>query len=150
MIRRLVVAKKKLNQLERQRDDLQKIKHEELLARLTQDDDKDDAKQKKDRDAAEQFEETVKDLISKLADDLGPVAEEVRKALERSVDQLQKSLDKDELSADDVGDALSKAHDEMRRAFDSGGPVEKEAREAWRAHSARAARIMGPCSRGAA
>jgi beta-lactamase regulating signal transducer with metallopeptidase domain len=91
----------------------------------------DDPTQNKDREVAERFEGRVRDLIDKLAKEVGPVAEEVRKALESAVDEIHKSLDKEDLSADDVRKSLEKSHEDMWRAFERGGPVDKEVREAW-------------------
>ena len=76
---------------------------EDSDARLSRDDAKiqDDAKKdaaaqaEKGRETAERFEEHVKDLIDKLAKEVGPVGEELRKILERSIDEIHETLKKD-------------------------------------------------------
>jgi beta-lactamase regulating signal transducer with metallopeptidase domain len=127
-----VVVERKVKKLNEDYVRLLNEKYPVLLARLRQDDDDDDdAKDEKSREAAERFEKHVRDLIGKLVDEIGPVADEVRKAVERSVDEIRKSLDKEDLSTDDLRRALERGHDEMRRSFESGGSIDKEAREAW-------------------
>ena len=126
-----VAADKQLRKLTQLYDDLRTAKRDELLARLSNDDAKDDDdKDEKTRDAVERFQEQLTDLIGKLGKDLGPVTEEVRKALERAVGEVHKSLEKEGLSAEDFGKALEKSQDELRKAFESGGPVNEELREA--------------------
>ncbi len=90
-----------------------------------------DTERKQDREAAKRFEDDVKDLIDKLTNKIGPIADEVRKALDSAIDEVHKTLDKEDLSTDDLRKALEKSQEEMRRAFEQGGPVEKEVREAW-------------------
>ena len=104
----------------------------ELLARLTtDDDDKDDQpKAEKDRDVAEGLESQLKELITKLTKELGPATEEVRKSLKRALGEIHKSLEKEGLSGEDLAKALDRSQQELRRAFESGGPVDKEVREA--------------------
>ena len=112
-------------------DSLGRSKYDEPRDRLTQDDDQDDDdKEHKAREAAERFQEQLKDLIGKLGKELSPVTEEVRKALERAVGEVHKSLEKEDRSAEDLGKALEKSQDELRKAFEGGGPVDKELREA--------------------
>ena len=53
------------------------------------------AQEDKGRETAERFEEHVKDLIEKLAKELGPVGEELRKILEKSVDDIHETLKKE-------------------------------------------------------
>ncbi len=112
------------------------VDHNELLARLSQDDDRkdgkkdDDSSEDKSRATAERFEEHVKGLIEKLAKDLGPVGEELRKVLEKSVDQVHESIKKENASPEDLRKALEKSHDELRKALESGGKVNRELREA--------------------
>ncbi len=102
------------------------------LARLYQDDRKDDAKDDKVRDTAERFEQQVKDLIGKIGKELGPLGDEVRKALEKSVDDLHRALEKENASVDDVRKSLEKSYEDMRQTFTRrGGPVDKDVREAW-------------------
>jgi len=105
--------------------------HEPLLARLATDDDEDDKKDDKSRDAAKRLEDQARDLIEKLSKEFGPVGEELRKALERAVGEVHKSLEKDNPSPDDLREALEKSQEEVRRALEQGGPVDNELREAW-------------------
>jgi hypothetical protein len=106
----------------------------DMLARKEiQDGDKkkdDDDKEEKVRDAAERFQEQLQDLISKLGKELSPVTEEVRKALERAVGEIHQSLEKEGLSAEGFGMALERSQEELRKAFEGGGAVDKEVREA--------------------
>ena len=117
--------------------ELRKNKREQVLARLTQDDDKKDSKKDesdqddKGREMAERFEEHVKDLVDTLTKELGPVGEELRKALENSIDEIHQALKKEGFTTDDLRKALEKSHDEMRKAFEKGGTIDKELREAW-------------------
>jgi hypothetical protein len=90
----------------------------------------DDDKTEKARDAAERFQEQLQDLISKLGKELSPVTEEVRKALERAVGEIHQSLEKEGLSAEGFGKALERSQEELRKAFEGGGAVDKELREA--------------------
>ena len=107
------------------------IKRKEIAARLFQDDAKKDepAKEDKGRATAERFEEHVKDLIEKLAKELGPVGEELRKILEKSVDEIHETLKKEGVAPDDLRKALEKSHNEMRKGLEKGGSVNKELRE---------------------
>jgi beta-lactamase regulating signal transducer with metallopeptidase domain len=101
-----------------------------LLARSDKDETEDN-QDDKDRDAAKRLEEQVRDLIEKLSKEFGPVGEELRKALDRAVGEVHRSLDKENPSADDLRQALEKSQDEMRRALEEGGPVDHQLREAW-------------------
>ena len=83
----------------------------------------------KSRATAERFEAHVKELIEKLTKELGPVGEELRKTLEKSIDEIHETLKKDGVTSDDVRKALEKSHNEMRKAFEKGGSVNKELRE---------------------
>lgn len=126
-----VAAERHLRKLTELYDDLRNAKREELIAQRSKDNAKDDdAKDEKTRDAVERFQERLTDLIGKLGKELGPVAEEVRKALERAVGEVHNSLEKEGLSAEELGKALEKSQDELRKAFESGGPVNEELREA--------------------
>jgi bla regulator protein BlaR1 len=137
----VLAAKNQLSELAAQHEGLRNPKHDQLLALLTKDDDKpkdakdkdakdDDDLKEKARDAAEHFQEQLTDLIGKLGKQFGPVTEEIRKALDRAVGEVHKSLDKQDLSVEDLGKALEKSQDELRKAFEGGGPVDKELREA--------------------
>jgi beta-lactamase regulating signal transducer with metallopeptidase domain len=126
-----VAVENRLRRLTQLYDNLRTAKRDELIARVSTDDEKDDDdKDEKTRDAVERFQERLTDLIGKLGKELGPVAEEVRKALERAIGEVHKSLEKEGLSAEDLGKALERSHDELRKAFESGGPVNEELREA--------------------
>ena len=103
----------------------------------------DDAAQDKDRQTAEQFANRVKELVDKLAEHVGPVTDEVRKALESAIGDMQKSLEKGDLTADELRQSLEKSHEDMRRAFEQGGPVDKEVREASGAVTRGVARGVG-------
>jgi hypothetical protein len=102
----------------------------ELLARVTGDDE-DDKTDDKGNEAAKRLENQARDLIDKLSKEFGPVGEEVRKALERAVGEVHKSLEKDNPSVDDLRNALEKSQEELRRALEEGGPVDNQLREAW-------------------
>jgi small-conductance mechanosensitive channel len=97
--------------------------------------DDDDDQENNGGDLAERIENQVKDLISKLAKELGPVGEEARKALQRAVGELQKALGKEDLTGEDVRRALEKSGEELRRSFEQGGPVERELRQALERYS---------------
>ena len=126
-----VAAAKHLKKLADLYDNLRTAKRDELLAQLSKDKAKgDDDKDEKTRDAVERFQDQLTDLIGKLGKELGPVTEEVRKALERAVGEVHKSLEKEGVSAEDLGKALEKSQEELRKAFDSGGPINKELRDA--------------------
>ncbi len=86
-------------------------------------------KEDKSRATAERFEEHVKGLVEKLTKELGPVGEEIRKTLEKSIDEIHETLKKDGVSADDVRKAVEKSHNEVRKAFEKGGSINKEVRE---------------------
>ena len=83
----------------------------------------------KSRATAERFETRAKELIEKLTKELGPVGEEIRKTLEKSIDEIHETLKKDNLTAEDVRKAVEKSHNEIRKAFEKGGTVNKEVRE---------------------
>jgi len=124
-------AERQLKKLTEQLTELLNIKDKELRARLSQDDDKDDhAKKDKDRDGAEPLEDQVKDLIDKLGKELGPVGEEIRKALEQAVREVHQSLEKEGVSVEDLRRALEKSHEKLRGAVEKGGPVNEEMRKA--------------------
>ena len=126
-----VAAKNHLDKLEKEYNDLWRSKSEALATRLTPAGEKDDDdKTEKARDAAERFQEQLQDLISKLGKELSPVTEEVRKALERAVGEIHQSLEKEGLSAEGFGKALDKSQEELRKAFEGGGAVDKELRDA--------------------
>jgi beta-lactamase regulating signal transducer with metallopeptidase domain len=134
------VAEEKYKKLMDRFLELKKTKHDALLARLSQDDDKNDSKKDegapnalddKGRETVERFAEHVKDLINTLTKELGPVSDELRKVLEKSVDEIHQTLKKENLTADDLRQALENSHNEMRRAFEKGGTIDKELRETW-------------------
>jgi beta-lactamase regulating signal transducer with metallopeptidase domain len=106
-------------------------KSNEIAARFSQDDAKKDepAKDDKGRATAERFEEHVKDVIENLVKELGPVGEELRKILEKSVDDIHETLKKEGVAPDDLRKALEKSHNEMRKGLEKGGSVNKELRE---------------------
>ena len=111
----------------------QKATNDDLLALRTKDDDKkkdDDDKEDKDRDVAERLQDQLKDLLDKLGKELTPVTEEVRKALARAVGEIHQSLEKEGLSPESLGKALEKSQEDLRKAFEEGGAVDKELREA--------------------
>jgi beta-lactamase regulating signal transducer with metallopeptidase domain len=117
-------------------DRAEQNKHEQLLARLTQDGDRKESEKDerrgddKSRATAERFEEHVKALIDKVTEELGPVGEELRKALEKSVAEIHETLKKEDFTSEDLRRSLEKSHAEMRKAFEKGGTVNKELREA--------------------
>ena len=127
-------TEKQLASLRDQHDKLRNAKLDRLLAQAPKDDDakakNDDDKAEKARDAAERFHEQLKDLLEKLGKELSPVAEEVRKSLEKAVGEVHKSLEKEGLSPDDLSKALDNSYEGLRKAFEGGGPVDKELREA--------------------
>jgi bla regulator protein blaR1 len=83
----------------------------------------------KSRATAERFEEHVKGLVEKLTKELGPVGEEIRKTLEKSIGEIQETLKKEGVTSDDVRKAVEKSHNEIRKAFEKGGSINKEVRE---------------------
>ncbi len=121
----------RLDELSEKSKSLRSSKRDALLARFTADDDKDDKTKSDDgREAAERIEKQLKDLVEKLGKDVSPVKNEVRKALERAVNEIHQSLQKEGLTPDDLRRAMEKSREELRRSFQRGGPVEKEMREA--------------------
>jgi bla regulator protein blaR1 len=86
-------------------------------------------REEKSRATAERFEAHVKELIEKLTKDLGPVGEEIRKTLEKSIDEIHETLKKDDLTAEDVRKAVEKSHNAIRKALEKGGTINKEVRE---------------------
>ncbi len=111
---------------------------------LQKSDDKDDkAKDNKGRETAERIEKQLKELVDKLGKDVSPVGQEVRKALERSVDEIHRALQKDGMTPDELRQALEKSREELRKSFDRDGPVQKEMREASRTRSQGDARVDG-------
>jgi bla regulator protein BlaR1 len=86
-------------------------------------------KEDKSRATAERFEEHVKGLVEKLTKELGPVGEEIRKTLEKSIDEIHETLKKEGVTSDDVRKAVEKSHNEVRKAFEKGGSINKEVRE---------------------
>jgi bla regulator protein blaR1 len=99
------------------------------LARLANDNE-DEPKDDKSREAAKRLEDQARDLVEKLTREFGPVGDEFRKVLERAVGEVHKSLEKENLSSDDLRKALEKSQDELRRALEQGGPIDHELREA--------------------
>jgi beta-lactamase regulating signal transducer with metallopeptidase domain len=83
----------------------------------------------KSRATAERLESRVKELIDRLTKELGPVGEEIRKTLEKSIDEIHETIKKEGLTADDVRKAVEKSHNEIRKAFEKGGPINRELRE---------------------
>jgi beta-lactamase regulating signal transducer with metallopeptidase domain len=90
----------------------------------------DAAKGEPELDIAEKFEAQLKDLLAKLGQELTPLGKEVQKSLERAVGEIQKSVDKENISAEELLKAVEKSRDELRRSFQPGGPVDKEVRAA--------------------
>ena len=56
----------------------------------------------KGRETAERFAEHVKDLVEKLTKELGPVGDELRKILEKSIDEIHETLKKEGATPDDL------------------------------------------------
>ena len=86
-------------------------------------------REEKNRATAERFETYVKELVEKLTKELGPVGEDIRKTLEKSIDEIHETLKKENLTAEDVRKAVEKSHNEIRKAFEKGGTINKEVRE---------------------
>ncbi len=124
-----VVYRKRRDDLVQEYNRLQDTKRT-LLAQLRADDKDDTPKESQGRETAERIEAHLKELIEKLGKELGPVGDEVRKALERAVGEVHRSLQKEGMTADDLSRALDRSREELRKSFRSGGPVEKEMREA--------------------
>jgi beta-lactamase regulating signal transducer with metallopeptidase domain len=123
--------KAQLNESTEKSKDLRSSRRAVLLARLAADDDKDDkAKSNDGRETAERIEKQLKELVEKLGKEVSPVGAEVRKALERAVDEIHQSLQKEGMTPDDLRRAMEKSREELRKSFQRGGPVEKEMREA--------------------
>jgi beta-lactamase regulating signal transducer with metallopeptidase domain len=93
-------------------------------------DNEDDRQDEKSRDAAKRLEDQARELIEKLAREFGPVGEEFRKALDRAVGEVHRSLEKDNPSGEDLRRALVKSQEELRRAIEEGGPIDRELRDA--------------------
>lgn len=97
--------------------------------RVDQKDERD--REDKGRETAERFAEHVKELVEKLTKELGPVGDELRKILEKSIDEIHETLKKEGATSDDLRKALEKSHDEVRKGLEKGGTVNKELREAF-------------------
>ena len=140
------VLQKELDKLNAEYNTLWRQKHEEFRKQLTpvvvgpppkpQDDDKADRRKDYTKDdqghtTSERLEQRVKDLLVIIHREMGPYYDEVQKALEKSVDDLHKALEKENVSVDDLKKSLEKSYEEIRQALAKGGPVDKELREAW-------------------
>src|SRR5262249_6658492 len=86
-------------------------------------------REERTRAKAERFEEHLKRVIEKLSKDFGPAGEEIRKALEKSIDEFHETLKKEDVNSDDVRKSMEKAYNSIRKAFESGGTVNRELRE---------------------
>ena len=89
------------------------------------------------REAAERIETHLKELMEKLGKDASPVGNEVRKALERAVDEVHRSLQKEGMTPDDL-----RQHD---------GEIARRAAQvvrAWWSRPEGDARGGGACSQG--
>jgi hypothetical protein len=103
----------------------------ERLALLTRDDDKNgDRKDDHDGELSERIEKTVKDLIDTLGDELKPLGEEVRKAIEKALDEVHRSLENDGVSVESLRRGLENAYNDLRGTVEQGGPVNDEMRRA--------------------
>ncbi|MGP0062889.1 MAG: M56 family metallopeptidase [Isosphaeraceae bacterium] len=121
---------RRLEDLIEKQKELRASRRAELVT-LQKSDDKDEkAKDDKGRSTAERIEKQLKDLVDRLGKDVSPVGEEVRKALERSVSEIHRALEKEGMTADDLRSAVEKSREDLRKSFEPGGPVQKEMREA--------------------
>ena len=128
---------KDLAYLMRTRDAVrQKIDQANFEVKPAKDDDNDaqPKKQARTREATERIENELKALKEKLGKDLNPVGDEVRKSLERALAEIQQSLKKEGMTAEDLRRAVEKSRNELRESLKQGGPVEKEMRAGRRAH----------------
>src|SRR5262249_55151865 len=126
-------AEREVRRLTERYTELLNDKERELRAQLEKDKDqadKDAAKADEGRESAERLEVRLKDLIENLGNELGPVGEEIRKAVEQAVRDVHEALKKEGVSVDDLRKALEKSHDDLRGAIEKGGSVNEEARKA--------------------
>jgi beta-lactamase regulating signal transducer with metallopeptidase domain len=96
------------------------------------DDDDDDDKPglKEKEELVDGLEERLKELIGKLTKELTPAAQELGKAVEKAVGEVQKTLEKDNLTGEEIAKTIDRSLLEVRKAFETDGPVNKELRDA--------------------
>src|SRR5271157_6008186 len=83
-----------------------------------------------DRDGPPDRHKDAADHLERLLKDLGPVGDEVAKALDKAAKEVTEALDKEGITSKDLRQAIEKARDKMQEAFKEGGPVNKQARDA--------------------
>jgi beta-lactamase regulating signal transducer with metallopeptidase domain len=128
--------------------DLASLRHrqesvKQQLARLDFEDAQDDGKDAKPdekadepkkgargREATGRIEQELKELKEKLGKDLDPVTDAVRKSLDRALEEIQQTLKKEGMTAEDLRRAVDKSRRDLQEALRRGGPVEKEVRGA--------------------
>ncbi len=77
----------------------------------------------RDRDEADK-------LAERLGKDFEPLGDAVRRSLARALGEIQGVLKKDQMTADDLQKALERSRDEMEKSLREGGAIEKGLREA--------------------
>jgi beta-lactamase regulating signal transducer with metallopeptidase domain/F0F1-type ATP synthase membrane subunit b/b' len=82
------------------------------------------------RPDADHLENLFKELGETLSKDLGPVGEEILKALEKATREVSDALGKEGIISKDLRQALERAGDELSQTFKEGGPLNEQARDA--------------------
>ena len=81
-------------------------------------------------EAADHLETLFKELGEALSKDLGPVGEEILKALEKAAREVSDALGKEGIISKELRQALERAGDELSQTFKEGGPLDEQARDA--------------------
>lgn len=82
--------------------------------------------------AVDEMSRRARELAERLGKQAEPVADELRKAIGDAAANLGDVLKRDDVSADDVRAAVERARDQLLRAFEEGGSIDRSAREAIR------------------
>ena len=139
-------ARDKLQQLTRElREARDELARQPLKAKAEADDDDDDNDDRPE--AADHLENLFKELGETLSKDLGPVGEEVLKALEKATREVTDALGKEGIISKDLRQALERAGDELRQTFKEGGPLDKQGARRRRKGKTRHARRRGEGAR---
>ena len=119
-------AREKLQQLTRElREARDELARQRLKPKAEADDDDDNRPE-----TADHLETLFKELGDTLSKDLGPVGEEILKALEKATREVSDALGKDGIISKDLREALERAGDQLSQAFKEGGPLNEQARDA--------------------
>jgi beta-lactamase regulating signal transducer with metallopeptidase domain len=126
-----LAAKRQLEQLTDQYTRLLNEKDQQLRAQVTRDDENEKSGQTKEsRETAEKLEGHLQELIEKLGKEFGPVGEQVKNTLEQAVREVHQALQKEDVSVEDLRQALERSCEKLRGAIEEGGPVKEELRKA--------------------